>query len=91
MIRARIFIDKPGDAARFVSLLNSDGTTDKYTIYDESCHYCFDARSLLSVIAAASDYSKGMFLVNETNDGHFPRGIDAYRINVIDGGKNYED
>ena len=39
-----------------------------------------NARSIHGIIYAASDYSDEMFLVNESDDGVFPSGIDKYRV-----------
>ena len=77
--RAHIRLSTTADAAAFVSALNTDGTTDKYIIEDFKSVQRANARSLLGVVYALSDYNDQMYLVNETNDGHFPGFIDAYR------------
>lgn len=68
------------DIKNFVELLNADGTADRYTIENASGSLRINARSLEGVIYAAIDYNDETYLVNETNDGVYPHGIDEYRI-----------
>ena len=78
-VRAHIFINTTEEASRFVSELNSDGSTNKYVIENFNCESRINARSLLGVIYAMIEHQDEMFLVNETNDGFFPSFIDKYR------------
>lgn len=78
-VRAHIRINTTEEATRFVSELNSDGSTNKYVIEDFDCENRINARSLLGVIYAMTEHQDEMFLVNETNDGFFPSFIDKYR------------
>lgn len=78
-VRAHIRINTTEEASRFVSELNSDGSTNKYVIEDFNCGSRINARSLLGVIYAMTEHQDEMFLVNETNDGFFPFFIDKYR------------
>lgn len=80
MIRAHIRIDTPQEASEFVQLINSDGTVTKYTITDGTGKYRANARSLIGVIYAMTDFNDEMYLVNETDDGVFPHAIDKYRV-----------
>lgn len=80
MIRAHIRFDKTSEAQAFVECLNRDGSADKYTITDGTGAYRANARSLMGVIYAMSDFCDHMYLVNETEDGVFPGEIDKYRI-----------
>lgn len=68
------------DIKNFVELLNTDGTADRYTIENTSGSLRINARSLEGVIYAAIDYNDETYLVNETNNGVYPSGIDGYRI-----------
>ena len=80
MIRAHIRLNTPQEASEFVQLINSDGTTTKYTVTDATGKYRANARSLIGVIYAMSDFNDNMYLINETEDGAFPKAIDQYRV-----------
>lgn len=77
--RAHIRLSTTAEASSFVAQMNADGTTDKYIVEDFNGTQRANARSLLGVIYALSDYNDQMFLVNVTNDSVFPAFIDAYR------------
>lgn len=78
--RAHIRLDTNSDAINFVQHLNADGSTDKYILESTNREYCVDARSLLGVLYFISEHHEDTFLVNKTADGHYPSGIDEYRI-----------
>lgn len=78
--RAHIRLMTMNDIKNFVSVLNSDGTTNRYTIENANGSLRINARSIEGVIYAAVDYNDETYLVNETNDGVYPSGIDDYRI-----------
>ena len=78
-VRAHIMLNTLTDANEFVSAINSDGTVDKFIIEDGIGDRRVNARSLLGVVYAMSDYSEHMYLVNDTNDGVFPSSIDSFR------------
>ena len=78
--RAHIRLSTMKEITSFVQLLNADGTADRYTIENASGSLRINARSLEGVIYAAIDYYDETYLVNETNDGVYPSGIDSYRI-----------
>lgn len=80
MIRAHIRLNTPQEASEFVQFINSDGTVTKYTITDATGKYRANARSLIGVIYAMTDFNDEMYLVNETDDGVFPHEIDKYRV-----------
>ena len=80
MIRAHIRINTPQEAAAFVQKLNSDGTANKYSIIDNTGLYRANARSLIGVIYAMTDFNDSMYFINETEDGVFPSMIDMYRV-----------
>lgn len=81
-VRAHIRLNTTADANDFVTAMNSTGSVDKFIIEDYNRIQRANARSLLGVIYALSDYNDEMYLVNETNDGDFPSFVDKYRINA---------
>ena len=80
MIRAHIRLNTTQEATEFVQNINADGTAHKYTITDNNGHYRANARSLVGVIYAMTDFNDHMYIINETEDGVFPNYIDKYRI-----------
>ena len=80
MIRAHIRINTPKEASAFVQSINSDGTVNKYILTDAAGIYRANARSLIGVLYAMTDFSDNMYFVNETEDGVFPGAIDQYRV-----------
>ncbi len=80
MIRAHIRLNTTKEVQDFVSLINSDGTADKIVIRDGYNHDCANARSMLGVFYAMTEFNDSMYLINETHDGVFPKGIDQYRV-----------
>lgn len=79
-IRAHIRLNTPREADTFVAEINCDGTSDHYAIEDFSGTNRINARSLLGVIYALTEFNDEMFLVNDTNNGKFPSSIDKYRV-----------
>lgn len=79
MVRAHIRINTTQEATEFVRQINSDGSINKYIITDNAGTYRANARSMLGVIYAMTDFADEMYLVNETEDGMFPSTIDKYR------------
>lgn len=80
MVRAHIRLNTTREVQNFVASINSDGTAEKYVITDAENHYKADARSMLGVFYAMSEFNDNMYLVNETVDGKFPSSIDQYRV-----------
>lgn len=80
MVRAHIRFNTINDVRDFVTSLNSDGTAEKYTLRNGDNHYCADARSLLGVMYAMTEFNDNTYLVNETIDGKFPAFVDQYRV-----------
>lgn len=78
MIRAEILLTTIEDVSNFVSVLNHDGTIDKYELTNTAGNLNVDARSYLGTLYAATEFGK-LYLVNRTEDGKFPSGIDTYR------------
>lgn len=78
MIRAEILLTTVHDVDQFVSLINHDGSIDKYILTNAEGDLNVSARSYLGVRYAAAEFGK-LYLVNQTEDGVFPNGIDDYR------------
>lgn len=78
--RTHICLITQTDAANFVANLNRDGSTDRYVLETADGRTRVSARSLLGVLYFISEHNKETYLVNETNDGVIPSGIDQYRI-----------
>lgn len=78
--RAHIRVMSQIEAARLVSLLNADGTTDKYVLESKEADYRADARSLLGVLYFTTEHNDETYLVNCTHDGVYPSGIDEFRV-----------
>lgn len=78
MIRAEIQLTTAQDIADFVSVINTDGTPNHYAICNEDGTLYVNARSYLGMLYAATEFER-LYLVNQTEDGKFPKGIDEYR------------
>lgn len=78
--RTHIRILTQKQAAEFVSLLNADGTTDKYILETADLEYCVDARSLLGVLYFIAEHNDDTYLVNRTHDGVYPGGVTMFQI-----------
>ena len=81
-IRAHIRLNNPTEASEFVSLLNADGTSVRYTIESADKSQKVNARSLLGVLYAITEFNDEMYFVNETGSNFIPSCIDKYRINA---------
>lgn len=77
--RAHIRLDKTIDVTNFVSILNSDGSVDKYMLenFDETHHV--SARSFLGAMYMSTEFNDEIYLVNLTEDGKFPFEINQFR------------
>ena len=80
MIRAHIRLNTTQEATEFVNLICSYGTDTTYTITDYTGKYRANARSIIGVMYAMTDFNDNMYLINETEDGVFPHTIDQYRV-----------
>lgn len=78
-IRAHIQILTNQEAIQFVSALNSDGSTTRYTLESFDGQHRVNARSLLGVLYFSTEYADDTYLVNETHNGEFPSWIDQFR------------
>ena len=78
--RAKVRIDRPEDAEKFVKMLNSDGTTAKFLLENFDGSFKVDARSILGVIYASVEWAGETYLVNTTRDNVYPSGIREFYI-----------
>ena len=79
-IRTQLRLNNTKEAVKLVSLLNSDGTADKYVLEDDTGDVRVNARSLLGVIYMSTEHNEHMHLVNCSNDGQYPVGVDQFRF-----------
>ena len=75
MTRTKIRLETNKDVTSFVTLLNSDGSIDKYIVEDVEGRHRVNARSYLGMLYASAEFAGNMYLVNETEDGKFPTFI----------------
>lgn len=81
MVRAHIRFDTMEEANRFVSVVNSDGTTDKWTLTTNTMDYKVSARSLLGVLYMMTEHNENCYLINESHpDEQFSSWVDAFRV-----------
>ena len=78
--RAHIRLNTMDEIKTFIDQFNRIGGIDKFMVEDFECKQRVNARSLVGMIYAMTDFNDNMFIVNETTDGVFPNFIDAYRI-----------
>jgi hypothetical protein len=75
MVRTKIRLETNKEVTAFVQQLNTDGSVDKYVVEDINGEHRVNARSYLGMIYASAEFADNMFLVNETEDGKFPRFV----------------
>ena len=78
--RAHIRLNTMDEIKTFIDQFNRIGGIDKFLVEDFEGKQRVNARSLVGMIYAMTDFNDNMFIVNETTDGVFPNFIDAYRI-----------
>lgn len=78
--RAHIRLNTMDEIKTFIDQFNRIGGIDKFMVEDFEGNQRVNARSLVGMIYAMTDFNDNMFIVNETTDGVFPNFIDAYRI-----------
>lgn len=76
-VRAKIKLGNEDDVRDFIVTL-CDGTMNKYMVENRDCSERVNARSLLGMLYASSSFDE-TYLVNITDDGSFPSGIDKWR------------
>ena len=81
-IRAHIRLNNTTEATDLISMLNSDGTATRYTIESFDRTQRVNARSLLGVLYAITDFNDEMYFVNETDPASIPSFLDKYRVNA---------
>ena len=78
--RAHIRLNTMDEIKTFIDQFNRIGGIDKFMVEDFEGNQRVNARSLVGMIYAMTDFNDNMFIVNETTDGVFPNFIDTYRI-----------
>ena len=78
--RAHIRLNTMDEIKTFIDQFNRIGGIDKFMVEDFEGNQRVNARSLVGMIYAMTDFNDNMFFVNDTNDGIFPNFIDTYRI-----------
>ena len=78
--RAHIRLNTMDEIKTFIDQFNRIGGIDKFMVEDFEGKQRVNARSLVGMIYAMTDFNDNMFIVNETTDGIFPNFIVAYRI-----------
>ena len=81
-VRAHIRLNTTAEATDLISMLNSDGTATRYTIESFDRTQRVNARSLLGVLYAITDFNDEMYFVNETDPTSSPSFLDKYRVNA---------
>lgn len=79
-IRIHIRINSNDEAARLVTILNGDGSLNKYIIESYDGTERINARNLMGVIYMCGAHNDDTYLVNDTNNGDFPLEIDDFRV-----------
>lgn len=78
-VRAQIRLDTSKEVLDFVSMINRDGTADRYVAEDFDGSYRMNARSMMQMLCAMAEFCGKIFLVNDTHDGVFPDEVDRFR------------
>lgn len=78
MVRVNLSLETASEIAEFVKIINSDGTTSKYSLEDFDGSFVVNARSYLGVLYATAEFGD-LYLINNTEDGKFPNGLDKFR------------
>lgn len=79
-IRKRIQLESFADAQNFVKFINDYNSSDEFVLQDKTGGRIADARTIMGVAYAVSEFNKNIYLVNKTNEGRFPEGIDQFRL-----------
>lgn len=78
-VRAHVRLTTQNDVMDFIRAL-CDGTSNFYDVENYEGTKCVNARSLLGMLYATSEFPNSIYLVNTTVDGEFPATIDRFRI-----------
>lgn len=79
--RMHIRLITSADAAEFVSILNRDGSTIRWTLENSDGAYRTNARSLIGVLYFSTEHANDTYLVNDTDgSANFPSGLDQFRV-----------
>lgn len=75
--RARVCVIGQKQMLEFMQLFYDFG--DVYRVEDKTGTQRANVKSILGLMYAMMEFGEEMYLVNLTNDGHFPTKIDKYR------------
>lgn len=75
-IRRHLKITTQTEVMKFVNAIQME--PDMYHIEDFEANFRANAASIMGVMYAMIEFNDNMFLVNKTNDGHFPSFIDQF-------------
>lgn len=75
--RAHIRLNNQTEAMNFVRILSEH--KDEFSIEDFNGSHRVNAKSILGVMYASTDFNDEMFLVNDFN-GEIPNSIDVFRV-----------
>lgn len=78
--RIPINLDTPRKVMDFIAMINNEGAADDYSLENKDGTQRISAKSPLSVFYASIEFNKQIFLVNDTDDGVFPSGVDQFKI-----------
>lgn len=78
-IRAHVRIDTQTKVLEFIMALCDGKITDHFDLENFEATQRVNARSLLGVVYATTEFPDNIYLVNTDNDGVFPVSIDAFR------------
>lgn len=77
-LRAHIRMNNQTDAMSLVQALSD--MDDAFYIENLSCTLRVNAKSIVGVMYAMTDYNDETYLVNDTRNGVYPRVVDGFRI-----------
>ena len=76
--RMHIALETERDLIDFIALIA--GSNDKYHLEDFRGEHAVNPASMLGMLYARADFSSGMYLINLSNDGHFPIEFERFRV-----------
>ena len=76
--RMRVAIETERDLVDFISLIAR--AEDTYRLEDFRGECAVNPASMLGMLYARADFSSGMYLINLSNDGHFPIEFERFRV-----------
>lgn len=78
-VRAHLRIITQNEVIEFINSLCDGQVTDHFDLENFDGTQRVNARSLLGVLYATSEFADEVYLVNVDHDGEFPAAIDKFR------------